>query len=390
MSIADREKCIHSANCGGCAYQGKTYEEQLAVKEQFVRDCLASQGLSDGIMRPIVGCGSIYDYRNRMDYSFGNETKDGDTTLGLHKRNSFMSVFSVDHCQIVPGDFNRIVSATIGFCRERGYTHHNIKQHSGLLRSLVLRWGTRTGQLLVNIVTTSESVFDCESYRDLILGLPLENSVAGILRTINDGRADALSCDRLDILYGEPFYIDEVLGLKFKVGAFSFFQTNVEAAERLYRDALSLIPDIEGKTVYDLYCGTGTITQAMALKARKAIGVEIVQNAVDSARANAALNGLDNCEFICGDVQEVLASISEKPDVIVVDPPRMGMTPKALKQVFSYGVPQVLYISCNPKTMAENLRSAAFYGYRTDVLTPYDNFPFTKHVESVCCLYRQK
>ena len=173
------------------------------------------------------------------------------------------------------------------------------------------------------------------------------------------------------------------------MGAFSFFQTNVEAAERLYKDARELIPSLENKTIFDLYCGTGTMTQAMALKASRAIGVEIVEEAVQTAREAARINGLTNCKFIAGDVGKVLPELKEKPDVIMVDPPRPGIAPKALQMILDYGVDNIVYVSCNPKTLAENLRAAALAGYSTVYVKAYDNFAYTKHIESVALLTRR-
>ena len=240
----------------------------------------------------------------------------------------------------------------------------------------------------MNIVTSSEEGFDEEAFRDGILSLKLENEVVGILRTFNDSLADAVVCQSVKTLWGRDYYMEEILGLKFKVSAFSFFQTNVEAAERLYQQALSLIDDFEGKTVFDLYCGTGTISQVLALKAKEVIGVELVEEAVEAARENAGLNGLENCRFIAGDVFEVLKNVEEKPDVIVVDPPRVGIQPKALDKILGYGVEQIIYISCNPKTLADNIKYMEYYGYECRYLKPFDNFPFTKHVETVVLMSR--
>ena len=182
--------------------------------------------------------------------------------------------------------------------------------------------------------------------------------------------------------------MEEILGLKFKVSAFSFFQTNVEAVENLYSYALDLIDDFSDKTVFDLYCGTGTITQTLAKKAANAIGIELVEEAVEAARANAKLNGLDNCRFITGDVFEVLKTVEEKPDVIVVDPPRVGIKPEALDKIIGYGVDQIVYISCNPKSLVENLYYMQYYGYEVVSVKPFDNFPGTKHCEVIALLQR--
>ena len=380
--------CPASKRCGGCSYQGVPYEDQLKNKLGEVKGFLRAEGLDHSIVTGIMPSPCRFRYRNKMEYTFGNEVKDGPTILGLHAAKSFISIVSTEECQLVPEDFNKVLTATMQFVRQHGYTHYNKKLHEGLMRSLIIRHGVRTSELLINIVTSSEKAFDADGFSDMILSLDLDNTIVGILHTINDNRADAVIADDVRVLYGSTYYNDVILGLKFSVGAFSFFQTNVEAAERLYSDAISLIDGLEGKTVYDLYCGTGTMTQAMALKAKKAIGVEIVEEAVQTAVSSAETNGLKNCQFITGDVQEVLSGIEERPDVIMVDPPRAGIMPKALLQILSYRVPQIVYVSCNPKTLAKNLRSAQMSGYRAVKVTAYDNFSFTKHTECIALLER--
>ncbi len=390
-----RELCPHDEFCGGCIYQGMSYEEQLKTKETDVSFLLKKNNVTPDKADPIEGCPSQYAYRNKMEYTFGDLVKDGETTLGMHKKGHFMSIITVDHCQLVHPDFNVILRATLDFVNEMGYPKYNKKSHTGLMRNLIVRRGVNTGEILVNIVTASDeasgSRFDNMAYADMILGLKLENNVVGVLRTDCDTLADAVVPDRVTAIWGRDYYTEELLGLKFKVSAFSFFQTNVEAVTRLYSEALALIPGIEGKRVFDLYCGTGTISQIMALKAREVLGVEIVEEAVQAARENAALNGLSNCEFFAGDVYKVLEGQDfEKPDVIVVDPPRAGIQEKALDKIISYGVDEILYISCNPKTLAMNLAYFEYYGYHTVYLKPFDNFPFTKHTECICLLSKVK
>lgn len=383
--------CPHSEFCGGCVYQGVAYEEQLSEKEKQVRGFLESKGVSPVKTEAIEGAPALYGYRNKMEYTFGDFVKDGEMTLGMHKKRNFMSIITVDECQLVDEDFNVILDATLSFAKEKGYPYYHKKSHRGLMRNLIIRKGVRTGELLVNIVTTSDGElgggkFDGEKYVNMLLSLNLENKIVGILRTFNDNIADAVNCEKLEILWGRDYYMEKILGLDFKVSAFSFFQTNVPAAERLYSEALALVDSFEGKSVFDLYCGTGTISQILALKAKKVLGIELVSEAVDAARENADLNGLSNCSFIAGDVFEVLKGISEKPDVIVVDPPRVGIQPKALDKIMEYGVPEIVYISCNPKTMADNLRYMEYYGYRCVYLKPFDNFPLTSHTEAIALL----
>ena len=379
--------CPIAEKCGGCTYQGVPYEQQLKEKEGAVRGLLSSAGFDPSLCLPIEPCPDVYRYRNKMDYTFGDEVKDGPLTLGMHRKKQFLSVINADCCQIVPEDFNRLLDATLTFCWERGYTHYHRRRHEGLMRYLILRRGVRTNQLLVNIVT-SPGAFDEDEYVRCVLSTKTDHTICGILHTVDDSLSDAVNLSEIKVLHGSDHYEEIVLDLKFDVGPFSFFQTNVPAAERLYRDAISLIDGIEGKTVYDLYCGTGTITQSMATKAGKVIGVEIVEEAVEAARRSAERNGLSNCEFICGDVLKVLDEMPALPDVIVVDPPRAGIHPKAMKKICSYGVRQIVYISCNPKTLVQNLVSAREKGYEPVYCKPYDNFPMTNHVETVVLLSR--
>ena len=334
-----RQICRDHEMCGGCVYQGVPYEEQLANKFGEVKSLLDAKSIKYGELLPIQPAPCRFEYRNKMEYTFGDMEKGGPTTLGMHRKKHFMSIVTVDECQLVHEDFNKILRATLEFVNERGYTHYHKKRHTGLMRNLILRRGVRTGEILVNISTSSEGEpgsaseamrvqdlldepggapkgqgqqgaasvseaaqgFDEQAYVDLILGLPLENKVVGILRTINDRLADAVYCDELRILHGRDYYNEEILGLKFQVKAFAFFQTNVEAVENLYSYAIGLIDDFENKKAFDLYCGTGTISQVLARRASEVVGVEIVEDAVEAAKAAAALNGLDNCRFIAGD-----------------------------------------------------------------------------------------
>ena len=385
-----RELCPHSEFCGGCIYQGIDYADQLAEKEKQVRELLEKKSVQPDRIDTIEGCPSRYSYRNKMEYTFGDFVKDGEISLGMHRKKNFMSIVTVDCCQLVDPDFNVILRAVLDFVKERNYPFYHKKTHKGMMRNLIIRKGVRTKELLVNIVTSSEPGFDEEAFVQMLLELDLNNRVVGILRTVNDNLADAVNCDELRTLWGRDYYMEKILGLDFKVSAFSFFQTNVEAVERLYTEALALADSFEGKTVFDLYCGTGTISQVLALKAKKVLGIELGSEAVEAARENAEANGLANCSFIAGDVFEVLKNVEEKPDVIVVDPPRVGIQPKALDKIIAYDVPEIVYISCNPKTMADNLKYAEYYGYDCKYLKPFDNFPMTKHIESIALLKKRK
>lgn len=381
--------CPISENCGGCIYQGVSYEEQLAEKDRGVRTLLEKYDVDPSVYQGMVPAMERYRYRNKMEYTFGDLEKDGPLTLGMHKKKHFMSIVTSDCCQLVPEDFNRILRGTLEFCRERGYKFYHKMSHEGLLRNLVVRRGVKTGELLVDIVTSSQVEFDEEGFLNMIMGLPLDEKIVGVLHTTNDRVADAVIDEGTKILFGRDYYNEEILGLKFKVSIFSFFQTNIPAIERLYSDALDLMPDIDSKNVFDLYCGTGTITQLMASRARHVTGIEIVQDSVDSALANTEINGIENCDFICGDVLKVIGQVEEKPDMIVVDPPRAGMHDKVVDILSDYGISYIMYISCNPKTLCINLQRFKGRGYEPVYIRAYDNFPGTKHVET-CVLLSHK
>lgn len=387
--------CPSHEHCGGCIYQGVAYEEQLRQKDKAVRKLLDKHDIDESVylgMEPALSC---YAYRNKMEYTFGDLEKGGELELGMHYKGRWMSIMTTDECQLVPPDFNRVLRTALDFCRERGYRPYHRKTHEGLLRNLVVRCGVRTNELLINIVTASDgsangdnACFDEDGFRDAMLALDTDMEIVGILRTLNDSVADAVIDESHKLLFGRDYYNEEILGLKFKVNAFAFFQTNIDAVERLYSDVLDVVPDVSGKTVYDLYCGTGTISQLMASKAKDVYGIDIVEDSIDAAISNTELNGITNCHYICGDVKEKLDEIPVKPDVIVVDPPRAGIHDKAVAMLCRYGIDEIVYVSCNPKTLCINLDSFRANGYEIRQIKSYDNFPMTKHVETVCLMSR--
>lgn len=375
--------------CGGCLYQGVKYEDQLAQKDKEIRRLLDKHKISEDIYQGLVPAFTQYGYRNKMEYTFGDFEIGGELELGMHRKKSFMSIITTDFCQLVPDCFNQVLRSTLEFCRSRGYSFYHRKSHEGLLRNLVVRCGVKTNELLINIVTSSEDGFDEEAYKEMLLGQNWgDMTVVGIMRTFNDSVADAVIPESTKMLYGRDYYNEEILGLKFKVKAFAFFQTNIQAVERLYSDALDVIPNIDDKIVYDLYCGTGTISQLMASRAKEVYGIEIVEDAVTAAISNTELNGITNCHYICGDVKTKLQELTVKPDVIVVDPPRVGMHDKVVHDLCSYGIDEFLYISCNPKTLCINLETFKEHGYEPTYLKVYDNFPMTKHMECIALVNR--
>lgn len=384
-------KCVHFDSCGGCTYQMLSYEDQLKMKEKQVKGLLDSVGVEYDYL-PIVSSPEAWGYRNKMEYSFGDAEKGGPLTLGMHKRASFYDIVTVDRCQIVHDDFNKILSCVLDYFRELGTPYYRKFNHEGVLRHLVLRRSVKKEQILINLVTSSQQEVELKPLVEKIKGLDLVGEVVGFLQTINDGVADVVKCDELRVIDGQDYFIEELLGLEFKISPFSFFQTNSLGAEVLYSKVREFAGegDSQGKKdIFDLYCGTGTIAQLMASVAKKVYGIEIVEEAVEAAKVNAKLNGLDNCHFIAGDVLKAIDELSGTPDLIVLDPPRDGIHPKALDKIINFGAKELVYVSCKPTSLARDLKVLVENGYVLEKAQCVDMFPSTPHVETVTVLYRQ-
>ena len=382
--------CSLSNVCGGCTYADMNYEEQLKLKEDKVFELLKVYMKSDDVWEGIYESPLKHGYRNKMEYSFGDEIKDGPLTLGLHKKKSFYSVINCDECDIVCNDYNRIVKATREFFESRKVSYVHKRTHEGYLRHLLVRKSFANDGVLIDIITKNDPSYDCmlSEWKDMLLSLKLDGHIEGILHTVNDSMADAVKDEGTQVLYGKA-YLEEVLfGLKFKLTAFSFFQTNSKGAEVLYGKIRDYVGDTKGMTVYDLYSGTGTIAQIVAPVADKVYGVEIVEEAVAAARENAVLNGLDNCEFIAGDVLKVIDGLERKPDMIILDPPRDGLHPKVLPKIVDYGVDRIVYVACKPESFVRDYPAFAAGGYRIEKACAVDMFPYTKHVECVVEIQR--
>lgn len=381
--------CPHYGVCGGCAYQTIPYEEQLKIKSEQVRQLLTPVLGEDFPFEGIEGSPRQSEYRNKMEFSFGDFVKDGPMTLGMHKRGSFYDIVTVDGCRIVDEDYRQILRATLDYFTEKGIPFYRKMQRTGALRHLVVRKAVKTGEILVMLVTTSAYRAD-EEFVSMLQKLPLNGTYAGILQAINDLPADTVQSQETIVLYGRDHFYEELLGMRFKITPFSFFQTNSLGAEVLYSLTREYVGSVDGQLVYDLYSGTGTIAQILAPVAKKVIGVEIVEEAVEAAKINAAENGLTNCEFIAGDVLKVLDTITERPDTIILDPPRDGIHPKAIRQIVGYGVERMVYISCKPTSLARDLPAFLMAGYCVERVKCVDMFPFTSGVETVCLLRREK
>ena len=374
--------------CGGCMYQTMSYEEQLKMKETQVKGLLQEAvGIDTDLhWEGIHGSPIEFGYRNKMEFSFGDEYKDGPLSLGLHKKGSTYDVLTASDCKLVHPDMTAILSSVLDFFTELGAVHYKKMQHTGYLRHLLLRRGVTSGEILVHVITTNQAEYDYAPLVSRLLALPLEGKIVGIMHIINDSLSDVVQSDETRLLYGQDYFYETLLGLRFKISTFSFFQPNSLAAEVLYSIVRDYIGDTKDKEVFDLYSGTGTIAQLLASVAKEVIGVEIVEEAVEAAKVNAALNGLTNCRFIAGDVLKVLDNLTEKPDMIILDPPRDGIHPKALPKILAYGVENIVYISCKPTSLARDLPAFLAAGYEVQRSCSVDQFCETVHVETVVLL----
>lgn len=401
--IEDAEPiCPHFGACGGCTYQTMSYNNQLRLKEEQVKTLLDGV-VSDYTWEGIKGSPVQEAYRNKMEFSFGDAFKDGPLALGMHKKGSFHDIVTVDKCKLVDEDYNKILRAVLDFYTEKQVPFYKKMKHVGVLRHLVIRQSADNRDILVNLVTTTqdkdtaehldaeklaESLY-LEEWKECLLSLDLHGKIVGILHTHNDSLSDAVIPEKVITLYGQDYIYEKILGLTFKISPFSFFQTNTKGAEVLYETARSYIGETKDKVIFDLYSGTGTIAQMLAPVAKKVIGVEIVEEAVEAAKENAALNGLTNCEFIAGDVLKVIDEIGDKPDIIVLDPPRDGINPKALDKIIAYGVEELVYISCKPTSLVRDLEIFKARGYNVVKACAIDQFVGTVHVETVVKLVRK-
>lgn len=391
-------KCPHADECGGCSYQSLPYEEQLKLKAGQVQALLAPVLPEGYSFEGIKGSPIVEAYRNKMEFSFGDEIKDGPLALGMHKRGSFYDIVTVGQCALVHEDICRILTATLEYFAGKETKFYKKLSHQGYLRHLLVRRGVKTEEIMVDLVTSTQTEGNWNSgadedelltgWKEKLLALETEGRLIGILHTRNDSPADVVQSDETDVLYGQDYFYEELLGLKFKITPFSFFQTNSLGAEVLYETAREYIGETDGRTVFDLYSGTGTIAQILAPVAKHVTGVEIVEEAVEAAKENAALNGLSNCDFIAGDVLKVLDGLTERPDLIVLDPPRDGIHPKALPKIMNYGVDRMVYISCKPTSLARDLVVLQAGGYAVERVCCVDMFPGTHHVECVVALHR--
>jgi 23S rRNA (uracil1939-C5)-methyltransferase len=377
--------CAHYPACGGCRFQDLAYDAQVAAKEQWVADSLQRlAGLTAPPLEPIVPAASQFGYRNKMEYSFAQH--DDGPALGLHRAGRWDEVLQIDKCWLTTDLGNAIRNRMRDWAREEKLQAYDQETHEGYLRHLVVREGRNTGQALVQLVTARGERFDRERLIEVLTEFP---EVRSIHWSVNSGVAEVTNLPT-ELVWGEDAIEEEIGGLRFRVRPNAFLQTNTEMAEQLYGIAREFAGLQGGETVYDLYCGIGTIGLSMAAKALTVWGIEISEESVACAIENQELNAIGNTAFFAGNVGEVLSDLRTRagdPDVVVVDPPRAGLAGKALKRLGEIGAPRVVYVSCNPTTLAGDVkRLGDVYGYKLTRARPVDMFPHTPHVECVALL----
>jgi 23S rRNA (uracil1939-C5)-methyltransferase len=381
--------CPHFGPCGGCRWQDLAYERQLEHKAGQVEDALRRIGHLQGYAtEPIVGAPSQYHYRNKLEYAW-TAAPDG-PALGFHQAGRWDAVLDLSVCLLTGSTGNAIRETFVAWARAQGLEAYDQEAQRGYLRHLVVREGLRTGEALCILVTSPgelPGVDDLEAR--LAEHCP---GVVGVLHAVNDGVAEVTAGLAARRLFGRVWFEEEILSLRLRVSAGAFLQTNTEMTDLLYRDAVEQAALTGDEVVWDLYSGIGSIALALSARARQVVGVEIAEEAVERARENAALNGVGNVEFVAGDAAKALRPLVErglpKPDVVVVDPPRAGLSQKVVRRIVELGPRRIVYVSCNPTTLAGNGLLLSEDGYRLERVRPFDLFPHTPHVECVARLER--
>lgn len=381
-------------------YQDLPYESQLELKSDYLKECLEKiGGFREYSFEGIAGSSRLYFYRNKMEFSFSHSAWRSSSlphsnsekfALGLHVRGEYDKVVDIDECMLQSPMSNAILKEVKDFMLDNDLIPYNIRSQKGLLRFLVIREGKNTGEIMVNIVTSENSPELIKPLAEkLALSFP---AVKSFLNTVNPGKANIAPGELVEILYGTNFINERICGLNFEVYPFTFLQTNTHQAENLYRTVLEFAALKGDEVVYDLYCGTGTISLLFSRYCGEVYGFEIGREAVESAERNAEINGSPNCKFINIDVKDIFRNDSlmlenlPDPQIVILDPPRAGLHKKVIRGILNLMVPKIIYISCNPITFSKDLRELCSEKYEIERIKALDMFPHTKHVEAVAKL----
>jgi 23S rRNA (uracil1939-C5)-methyltransferase len=391
--------CPHAGICGGCQWQHIEYEAQLRFKHSIVKDALERiAGLRGVAVKEVKASGLVFHYRNKMEFSFSERVwvpsaleakSDGPSGvfLGLHVPGTYYKVIDIERCLLIPDEGSAVVCRVRELCRKTGIPAYGLKSHVGLWRFLTLRYSRSSSRWLVNLITSGQGQAPLDVIAgDLTARFP---SVSTVVHTINRRKAAIAAGDEERIIEGEGFLLDKIGPWTFRISASSFFQTNTEAASCLYDEVLRLAELSGSEHVLDLYSGTGTIPIYISSRAKRVIGMELSEKAVMDARVNCDANGVFNCRFVCGDIRLLLKDLPERPDVVIMDPPRSGMHKEVVASLLRLSPSRMIYVSCNPATMARDLALLS-QDYAVGEVQPVDMFPHTHHVECVARLDRRK
>ncbi len=390
--------CPYSGFCGGCKWQFLPYERQLAYKTDHVAQSIAHIGLLENVpVHPAIASPNVFAYRNKMEFScsdhawllphdMDNPDAVRDFAVGLHVPGTFHKVLDTDACMLQPSAGNRILSDVRQYMRHSGLAAYGLKSHKGFWRFVMLRHAPSRDHWMVNIITASENPTALDSLAQQLMAT--HPRIVSVVNNITASKAGIAVGEREVLLGGVPVLTDGIGDFSFEISANSFFQTNTGAAERLYETVARYAGLTGRERVLDLYCGTGTIGIYLSRQAAWVTGMELVESAVNDARNNCRLNGIDNCRFVGGDIKEQLACVSERPDVLIIDPPRVGMHKDVVKQVLAMGPDRIVYVSCNPATLARDLQMMDEL-YRVCEVQPVDMFPHTFHIEAVARLEKK-
>jgi 23S rRNA (uracil1939-C5)-methyltransferase len=380
--------CPYFGRCGGCRLQHVAYPAQLVFKSKQVADALQRLGgLRDVSLRPIVGADEIFGYRNKMEFTVAPGK--GHSVVGLHEADRYDSVLDIERCLLQSDRMNALLTEARGFFAERALTVYEQDIGEGLLRFLMLREGKRTGELMANVVTSAPAVSELAPLASRLAAR--EPGTTSVIMNVNPKKASVAVGVEEHLLGGRDHIREQIGGLTFQISANSFFQTNTRQAERLFELVVDSTGLTGSETVFDLYSGTGAISLLLARRCRWVYGIEVAPAAVDDAGVNAAANRIGNCTFLCGEVRFALPALIAKgvtAEVVVADPPRAGFHPKALHALITLGARRIVYVSCNPTTLARDLGELVRGGYRLEWVQPVDMFPHTPHIEAVARLER--
>lgn len=398
-------RCAHFGLCGGCAFQHLDYPAQLEAKREQVRECLERLGGLSGIdVEAVLPSPTPFEYRNKMEYSFSERWLDEPALpvspderfgLGLHVRGRFDRVVEVLRCHLQSEEGSRLLAFVRDSARGTGIPVYSTKTHRGFWRFLMVREGAATGERMVVLITNETEPGSPEWRAVDRLGEALRARFPGltsILHGLTDAKASVAFCPRVRVLSGEPIIRERFFDFTFEIGPNTFFQTNSRGAELLFRRALARAEVGPEDVVWDGYCGVGALTLPLARAARRVVGIELLEESVEAARRNAVANGVENVEYHAGDMRAVatrLAAQGPRPDLIALDPPRDGVHPDVLRTLTEIGPRRILYVSCNPATLARDLKILHDSGYASGAVLPVDLFPHTPHVECVTVVDRR-